>query len=122
MTREEIIKLLQAVRSAYPTAKISDPAGLVDAWEREFGGYHAEVIYKATRAYMTKGKFFPTISDILKNITRGQLLYSPAPQAPQLKIQGEVDEDAKCRLENCILYHDLCNGLDDDGECQFEGI
>ena len=75
---------------------------------------------------MKTNKFFPTVADIMSCINKGQMIYGqerqPAIEAPQKLIAGEMSEESKCRLERCILYHDLCNGLDENGECPFEGL
>lgn len=76
MTRREIIKLLEAMRAAYPNAKITDPEGTVNAWEMAFGEQAAETIYKAARWHMNTNKFFPTVADIRAGIKRGEMLYS----------------------------------------------
>ncbi len=81
MTREEVIKLLQILRAAYPNTKINDPAGTVSAWELAFGEDEADTIYKAARHYMNTGKFFPTIADIRKAIRKGNMIYGMKQEA-----------------------------------------
>lgn len=127
MTRKDIIKLLEMMMAAYPNAKIVNPSDLVSAWELAFGQDKADVIYKAARHHMNTNKFFPTVADIRNCINKGQMIYGDQPQVPAIEaphklIVGEVSEEAKCRLEKCILYYDLCNGLDENGECPFEGL
>ena len=123
MTQKELIQLLKQLSAKYPNAisKI-DSRELLKNWEMAFGGEDAEAVYMAARLHMDLSPFFPTIADIKSNIRRGRLVYGQPPEAPQLKIVGEVGEEAPCRLERCILYHDLCNGLDENGECPFEGL
>lgn len=123
MTQKELIQLLKQLSANYPNAisKI-DSRELLKNWEMAFGGEDAEAVYMAARLHMDLSPFFPTIADIKSNIRRGKLVYGHPPEAPQLKIVGEVGEEAPCRLERCILYHDLCNGLDENGECPFEGL
>jgi len=98
-----------------------DSKELLKNWEMAFGNEDAQTIYMAARHHMDVSPYFPTISDIKKSVNRGQLVYGRAPEAPRLKIQGDVSEDAICKLERCVLYHDLCNGLE-DGKCPFEGL
>ena len=124
MTHEEITDLLELVVNAYPNAmkSISNPDATIRAWEMAFGNDEAESVYKAARLHMDLSPFFPTIADIKSNMRKGELVYGLPPEAPQKLITGDVSEDAPCRLDRCILYHDLCNGLDEDGNCPFEGI
>jgi len=128
MTREEITDLLEELLKAYPyyIKNITDPDGIVDTWEREFGTEDAGTIFKAARHHINTSRYFPAISDIRGCINKGQMIYGqeiqPAIEAPQKLIQGDVGEEAPCRFEHCILYHDLCNGLDENGECPFEGL
>ena len=126
MTRKEIIELLNVVRSNYPNAKLPSPRDTVSAWELAFADEPADLIFMAARHHMKTNKFFPTVADIMSCINKGQMIYGqerhPAIEAPQKLIAGEMSEESKCRLERCILYHDLCNGLDENGECPFEGL
>lgn len=123
MTQRELIQLLRTLSANYPNAisKI-DSKELLKNWEMAFGKEDAESVYMAARLHMDLSPFFPTIADIKANMKRGKLVYGTAPEAPQKLIQGDVGEEAPCRLEHCILYHDLCNGLDEKGECPFEGV
>lgn len=128
MTQEEISMLLEMMLNAYPMAskKITNPDATIKAWELAFGDEPADVIYKAARHHMNTNKFFPTVADIRGCINKGQMIYGqerqPAIEAPQKLIAGEMSEESPCRFEHCILYHDLCNGLDENGECPFEGL
>lgn len=105
----------------YPNYK-GDPKETLESFERAFGDANADLVFKAARVHMDSSPYFPNPADIKKQYARGQIVYGTAPEAPQKKIVADVGEEAKCRLENCILYHDLCNGLDEKGECPFEGL
>lgn len=103
MTRVEIIKLLKALRAAYPNVKIVDPEGTVDAWELAFGADNAESIYKAARWHMNNNKFFPTIADIRASINRGDLSYGSQPRtqnraitAPKKAVSVACDGSCVC--------------------------
>lgn len=126
MTHDEVVDLLEELFNAYPNNPIKDAGGTIRTWEREFGSDDAGTIYKAARHHMNTNRYFPNVADIRKSINKGQMLYGKEPQeqplveAPQKLIQGDVGEEAPCRLEHCILYHDLCNGLNEKGECPFE--
>lgn len=78
MNREETIKLLGIITSAYPNIadKIKDPDLMASTWEMELGNYSAEAVYKAARLHIASSKYFPTPSNIIDNIVRAQLLYS----------------------------------------------
>lgn len=113
---------MRTLSANYPNAisKI-DSKELLKNWEMAFGKEDAESVYMAARLHMDLSPFFPTIADIKSNINRGKLVYGTVPEAPQKLIQGDVGEEAPCRFEHCILYHDLCNGLE-NGKCPFEGL
>ena len=123
MTQRELIQLLRTLSANYPNAisKI-DSKELLKNWEMAFGEEDAEAVYMAARLHMKLSPFFPTIADINSKMRRGKLVYGKAPEAPRKLIQGDVGEEAPCKLEHCILYHDLCNGLDENGKCPFEGL
>lgn len=104
----------------YPNYK-GDPKETLESYERAFGNDNAGVVFKAARVHMDTSSFFPNPADIKKLYTRGEIVYGTAPEAPKRKIVADVSEEAPCNYERCILYHDLCNGLE-DGKCPFEGI
>jgi hypothetical protein len=130
MTREQVTDLLEELLKAYPyyMKNISDPDGMIDTWEREFGTEDAGAIFKAARHHINTSKWFPTISEIRKAINKGQMMYgqpqpsAPAIEAPKAPRKLIKTEEEKCKFERCVLYHDLCNGLDDNGKCPFEGL
>lgn len=130
MTHDEVVDLLEELIGAYPyyASKIIDAEDTINRWEREFGAYEAGDIYKAARVHENTSRFFPSIKEIKGLINKGKISYGdiaqdqPVIEAPKKLIQADVGEEAKCRLEKCILYHDLCNGLNENGECPFEGL
>lgn len=134
MRQEEIADLLEIMLNAYPNTKsITNPEATIKAWELAFGEMPADRVYKAARVHMRKCKFFPTVADIIKEIPRGEMLYGAsqeedldkmleAPEAPLKRIQADLGEEAKCRLQSCILYQDICNGLNENGQCPYEGL
>lgn len=75
MTRNEIVKLLEILASAYPNTKIKDARATVSAWELTLGSFSAESVYKAARLHMDTVKFFPTPADIKDKIVRAELVY-----------------------------------------------
>ena len=79
MNREETIKLLAILSSAYPYAskEIKDASALATAWEMTLGEFSAETVYKAARLHMETNKYFPSPSDIRDNIVRAELAYKP---------------------------------------------
>ena len=136
MNRDQITDLLEMVSTAYPNAKIKDPARMVSVWEMTFGEYDAETIYKAARLHMKENKYFPTPADIIEKIARADLLYSEAPQArieaptssyveDMINIDGVIEdifndepseECLKCKkYSKCYgksdLSTDICHGL-----------
>lgn len=113
MTRIEIIKLLKALRAAYPSAKIADPEGMVDAWELAFGEDDAARIYKAARVHMNGNKFFPTIADIRACINRGELLYGSNDQTPTRAIVAPKKAVSVACVGSCVCPYfesELCFG------------
>lgn len=97
MSREEVIKLLGILYSAYPYIKdkVNDPQVMASAWEMCLGGYSAESVYKAARLHMETNRFFPTPADILSNIVRAELVYRDS------EIDGKRLE-AKCEPSTAI--------------------
>lgn len=91
MTRDEITKLLEFTCAAYPNAKITDPAGTASVWEMAFGDYPAERIFKAVRFHIQTNRFFPTIADIQKNITRAEIAYN-ASESLQNRLEGNKSQ------------------------------
>lgn len=108
MTREEIVRLLQMMRSAYPQAKIEDPKGLVMAWELAFGEDEAKTIYQSARVHMNTSPFFPTVADIRKKMIRGDIVFGekestkektlPPPSAPMVTIDPTTSFCDLCGL------------------------
>ena len=84
MTRQEVIKLLGWLRSAYPNTKIVDAAGMVSVWEMEFAEDDANKIFMAARWYIHRHEFFPSPNEIRKCIDAGEIAYS---QTEQPKIE-----------------------------------
>ena len=122
MTRQEIIELLNIVRSNYPNAKIPSPRDTVSAWELAFADEPADVIFKAARHHMNTNKFFPAVADIKSCINKGQMLYGDS-EASVPKIPTKKIPEVNCPLNDhyCILLGDLCDGAE-DGKCPFEGL
>ena len=113
MTRKEIIELLQVLRSAYPTAKITDPAGIVNLWEMQFGDCDTEEIYQAARHHMTGCKFFPTIADIRRSITKGKILYgSEVQEQNNANLVANTPTAPKIKIPADITFCDLCGLCD----------
>ena len=125
MTRKEIIELLRVIRAAYPNTKITDAAGMVNAWELAFAEYDASVIYKAARHHMNTNKWFPTVPDIRKAISKGQMLYGEdqptqnsgnlvanTPVAPKVSILALEQDESFCKVCG------LCNGKSGDYYCR----
>jgi len=77
MSREEVIKLLGILYSAYPYIKdkVNDPEMMVNTWEMCLGDFSAESVYKAARLHMNTNRFFPTPADIRSNIVRAEIVY-----------------------------------------------
>jgi len=109
MTREEITRLLEALIAAYPSAKIVDARGMVNAWEMAFGDECAETIYKAARLHMKTNKFFPTIADISKCIPLSGIYGQPEKRLP-------VSTESVSGCTVCV-YEDDCDKI----KCLFEG-
>ena len=77
MSREEVIKLLGILYSAYPYIKdkVNDPEAMVNTWEMCLGDFSAESVYKAARLHMNTNRFFPTPADMRSNIVRAEMVY-----------------------------------------------
>ena len=75
MTRVEVIKLLQFLRGCYPSGKIDDPQGVIDAYMLAFSDKDAGDVYKAARYYMLKGKYFPNPADLSECMSRALMVY-----------------------------------------------
>lgn len=119
MTKEEIVKLLSMMRAAYPNTKISDPSGTVAAWELAFGDESASAVYMAARYHMKHSPFFPTVADIVKSISRGQLVYGG--QVPETKAIEPPRVDLRERLcpgsAVCPYFEgELCFGTKEEWE------
>lgn len=108
MTRREIVKLLEALMGAYPMTKIPDPKMTADAWEMAFGSYEAELVYKAARVYMITGRFFPTISDIHRCMSRTGMF-----DAADNLLPAPAEHESGCTV---CPYEDDC----DKDRCLFE--
>ena len=106
MTREEVIRLLETIRAAYPNAKgIVDPKKTVDVWTMAFAEDPADVIYKAARHHFNTNRFFPNVADIRDCINKGQMLYGPQeihypaiPEAPNKLIPKDTSFCDLCGL------------------------
>ena len=79
MNREEIVKLLGIISSAYPQVRITDPKTMVATYEMELGSFSAESVYKSARLHIATSKYFPTPANLIENMTRAQLIYSEPP-------------------------------------------
>lgn len=97
MSREEVIKLLGILYSAYPYIKdkVNDPQVMASAWEMCLGDFSAESVYKAARLHMNTNKYFPTPADIRSNIVRAEIVYRDS------EIDGKRLE-AKCEPSTAI--------------------
>lgn len=93
MTREETIKLLKLVTANYPHVKINDAAATATVWEMNLGEYPAESVYKAARFHMATSKYFPTPADILKNMSRAELVYN-VQNVPAIESKSTTLDDA----------------------------
>ena len=113
MTRKEIIELLRFIRAAYPNTKITDAAGMVNAWELAFAEYDASVIYKAARHHMNTSKWFPTVPDIRKAISKGQMLYGEdQPTQNNANLVANTPTAPKIKIPADITFCDLCGLCD----------
>ena len=103
MTRQEITKLLEILVSAYPMAadKITDAKGTVMAFELAFGEMDAGRVYKAARLHMMSSPYFPTVSDIMKNLGRTGIY--EASSEPRLESGANEDTSgcSECIYEDC---------------------
>lgn len=79
MTREETADLLEFLIGAYPNTKIQDAELTLNSWLLELGSFSAEAVYKSARFHIHNSKFFPTPSEIIRGITRAQMVYNESP-------------------------------------------
>lgn len=79
MNREETVKLLAIITSAYPQVKISDADIMTSTWLMELGDYSAESVYKAARLHIATSSYFPNPANIINNIVKADLIYSGPP-------------------------------------------
>lgn len=95
MSREEVIKLLGILYSAYPYIKdkVNDPEMMVNTWEMCLGDYSAESVYKAARYHMETNRFFPTPADIRSNIIRAELVYRDS-EIDQKRLEAKPEPSA----------------------------
>ena len=102
MTREETIKLLAVLSSAYPYAakEIKDASALATAWEMTLGDFSAEAVYKAARLHLETNKYFPSPSDIRDNIVRAEIVYSPTtiPNAIESRAINSIETENNLEL------------------------
>ena len=112
MTRKEILQLLSELMGAYPNGP-KDPEATVRVWELMFGEYDASDVYKAARVHMSKSSYFPTPHDIIKSLTRGQMLYNESSNAPLLSSSSKKEIVPKlCKGSWACPYFqgELCYG------------
>lgn len=101
MNREETIKLLAILSSAYPYAskEIKDASALATAWEMALGEFSAEAVYKAARLHLETNKYFPSPSDVRDNIVRAQIAYAPTiPNAIESKANNSEETEKNLDL------------------------
>lgn len=110
MTREEIVSLLEILVASYPNAKVSDPDGMVAAWELAFAEESAESIYKAARHHINTNKFFPTPADIRAVMVKASIVYDNAPAVPM------IDAPMTSYIEDLTMYDNMLD-LEPSSEC-----
>lgn len=113
MSREEVIKLLGILYSAYPYIKdkVNDPEMMVNTWEMCLGDFSAESVYKAARLHMNTNRFFPTPADIRSNIVRAELVYRDSEiDQKRLEAKPEPSTDIAVKEEEWTdeRLEDLC--------------
>ena len=133
MTRQEVIILLNNLHKAGLANEPKDNKGLVESWSECFMDDEPRIIYKACYIYIKirHNRYFPTPSDIEALKTRAKWLVEideeKAKEDEVRKISTDVKlidpGGEKCPLHTgtCILYHDLCNGPENN-KCPFEGL
>lgn len=115
MTREETIKVLAVVRSAYPNQKIDNAKLLVEAWYGTLGEYDFQDVIAAARFHIKSNKYFPVPANIVECLGKGRLVYQTPPQMPS--ITGKVIADPTvCRgYEACPYYElDICGATKEE--------
>ena len=126
MSEKECAQILSIIRTAYPSVKIENAKGMVQAWLMSLGEFSANSVMKAARLHMETSKYFPTPAEIREKIVRAELIYNgsdldinriDAPSVKQLedpenKSQAVSDE----YLENFCKFIGLGypNEIEDD--------
>ena len=108
MTREETVRLLEALMGAYPETFIKDAKMTVNIWQMAFAEEDAGKVYKAARFHMEHKPKFPSPADIKKAMTRTYLYeQSQSIQAPAIEGSVEPQKDWTTGCEVCP-YADSC--------------
>lgn len=106
MNRRETVELLKVLADNYTNHKIADPEGTVKIWEMNLSPYKAEDIYKAAKLHMARCSYIPNPADLIKLITRAQIVYTP----PRLQIEAENATERETGCSVCP-YEDCCLGI-----------
>lgn len=134
MTRTEVITLLSKLHKVGLANEPKDNKGLVESWLDCFSYDDPHVVYKACYIYIKikHNKFFPTPQDIDALLPRAKMLCEMDEDKRREDSRVKLDATKvklieaggeKCPLHEgeCALYHDLCNGPEDN-KCPFDGI
>lgn len=92
MTKKEVAQLLAILKAAYPSTKaVDDPVATLEAYYMVWKDYSIEDITNAARVHMETCKFFPSASEILDKIVRGQIMYNFR-KTTSARLEGEKKE------------------------------
>lgn len=110
MNREQVKLLLQILDTAYPTNKLEKNKATIDLWEMMFKEYQADIVFTATKHYITSHKFFPAIAELRAEIEKFRYMENKQIKsiaAESVPDQGNKESDG-CRI---CPYNDVCLGI-----------
>jgi len=110
MSKEEIIKLLMLLQTAYPRFYANqtkeDLAGAVDLWHDMFKNENVDVVFMATRELLGTLKYPPTIADVKEK------MYSlTTNEVDNMTLWNELDKAARNCLYNTQTIFDNLSPL-----------
>lgn len=109
MEREQIKTLLQILDTAYPTNKLEKNKATIDLWELMFKEYKADVVFTATKHYITSHKFFPAIAELRAEVEKFRVM-SNEPKAIAAVSRADQADTESDGCKYCP-YHDVCLGI-----------
>jgi hypothetical protein len=91
MNKKEAAKILAILKANYPQAKIENAEATARVWEMNLGSYSAQAVFNAAKLHMATSEYFPNCADIIKKITRAELIYvNTEPESNRLQAGSQI--------------------------------